>query len=245
MRLAACVMSPGSTTRSSTTAAAGARISVCAKRACATSTAASASINCWRACCASAPDVLCAATCDLDAASWLRATCTCRSDSSTRDWLIKPFSASSCERFHSRSAISTFDSACDCDSCAVGNASFVTDSMRARARSRTARACLSAAVSSGCSSCTNSWPSATRAPSRTATRCTRPVMVAPMSTRAGASTRPLATTLVCTSSRLAITTSTSVGLARTANQAAPATNSTTSAIHHQRQPDSIAYPNHQ
>ena len=131
---------------------------------------------------------------DFADSSWLFATAAARRDSSTRASPMKPCLNNCSWRAASRSATRWFASACARSWPAFGAPTSRHCWMRVCAAASAARACASAEASSACSSSTSGAPASTWSPSSAGTACTRPVIAAPMSALAGASTRPLTTT---------------------------------------------------
>jgi hypothetical protein len=120
---------------------------------------------------------------------WACATSTARLASSRRDALTNPCATSACCR--SRSAVAARNVAAACSSAALLALRPVLrrPARRACACRSEALACASAARNSSGSNRTSRAPWRTCAPSRTVTSATRPVIVAPMSTRESAATR--------------------------------------------------------
>ncbi len=119
-------------------------------------------------------------------------------------------------------SLPSFASACTTCSRTLGADATLHCSMRVEAARSAAAACASAAASSPRSSSTSVWPATTRSPSTTGTRSARPVIVDPISTFAGARTRP-DTTTVCARRVGATTWVSTTGPARRQTTAAAAT----------------------
>ena len=187
-------MLPGSAWRASTTASTGLVICSRASRALAASTAASACATRAAAMAGSMPLAWFDSACTRADASALRAVSSVRRASSSFCWEKNPCATSSPARWCSRSATLKAASACTTAWLVTGAVTVACWVARPRASTSAARACCSAARASASDRRISRSPAFTRSPSRTRTSTTVAVTSAPRSMRAGALSRPVATT---------------------------------------------------
>ena len=185
-----CTIWPGSTSRASTLASAGAVNVAWASRARAAVVADAARDSCARACATSVPRSALAALSARAPLCCARATVAARCASSKRAALRKPLATKSCVRCNSACAATSTESACATDASAPARPVLRKPARRAAACCSPASACCNAARNSSPSRRTSTSPFLTWAPASTATSSTRPVSVLPTSTRDKVATRP-------------------------------------------------------
>ena len=187
--LPGCTICPGSTVRNRTVASVGARTVACASRAAAACVLARATASWAWAWARSVPVSALAWRWALALRCCASATSTARCNSSSREALMKPWATNWCPRRSSACAASTLASAWATPASIVTRPVVRRPCRRALACCSLATACSQAARSSSVSSSTRGAPARTVSPSRTRTDCTRPVSVAPTSTRDRVATR--------------------------------------------------------